>query len=156
MYTHNIKQRQFSQPTTKPASPGLLSSLSLGMHKAWGCSLFPFQLPWKAPATSFLHRWVNNSSFPPSPLVLGWGSLTALASAPHAGTGLWENICAASESPGCWRGGSFHHTREDRGSGNGQHWAQNLPVRLCYKVGTSAFLMLWPLEGHMVTVSHGL
>lgn len=60
----------------------------------------------------------------------------------------WENICAASESPGCWRVGSCHHNKEDRGSGNGQGWVQNIPVRLCHEVGTSASLMLWPLEGH--------
>lgn len=29
-------------------------------------------------------------------------------------------------------------------------------MRFTYEAGTSAFLMLWPFEGHMVTVSHGL
>lgn len=85
-------------------------------------------------ATSVPHRWVNNRSFPLLPLAFDWGHLTALASAPGASTGLREDIHAASESSGCWRGSSSYHSREGTGSSNGQRWAQNLPVRLCHEI----------------------
>lgn len=107
-------------------------------------------------ATSFPHRWVSNWSFPSWPLVFGWGASHSLGLSPPPPT---PCQCRAARGhsccPWCWRGGFSHHSREDTGSGDDQHWAQKLPMRICHEVCLwgrifclPCAVALWRLHGH--------